>query len=90
MIFYLRFVDIRLPYNALVFIEIMKSFKLPFSIDFIEAILKEYPIEESHVPKSFTDGELGGVFLENAGEGLSKISILGGIHLVLVILSKLF
>lgn len=81
--------SIRLPYNAIVFIELMEAFKLPEFLDFIGAILKEYPLEESHTPKSFTDGKKGGVFLENVEEEISNITILFLIHLMLTILSKL-
>ena len=35
MIFYLQYVNIRLPYNAVVFIDILSSFKIPFTTNFI-------------------------------------------------------
>jgi len=35
MIFYLQYVNIRLPYNAIVFIDVLSSFKIPFSTNFI-------------------------------------------------------
>ena len=71
MIFYLQYIDVRIPYNAVAFIEIMSSFKLPISTNYIEEILNIYPLRKCYVPNSFSDSDVEGLFLGNTGDSIS-------------------
>jgi len=59
-------------------------------MNFIEAILTEYPIRKTYIPSSFSDKDLEGVFLGNTGDSISQLMILGSIHLILRLLARLF
>jgi len=71
MIFYLQYVEVRIPYNAVAFIDIMSSFKLPISANYFEYLLSAYPLRKCYVPNSFADSDIEGLFLGNTGDSIS-------------------
>lgn len=84
MIFYLKYVNIRFPYNVQEFLYIMTNFQMPISFNFIALILEEYPLETPDVPESYDENEVSGAFLDNTGDSFSQLFILIAVHLLLI------
>lgn len=85
-LYYILYVNVRLPLNVSDFFAIFKNFQFPFIPNLFEKILPADYVQVS--PKKFMENESDCYFIKNAGQSMTIISAIVSIYIIVKILSK--